>query len=122
MKDSNLSLSKAIICGGRDFSPTLAHLRFLHSIVERLELNLTAVLSGCAKGGDSWGEIWAACNGLDIEFFPANWEKYGKSAGFIRNKEMVEEADMVFAFPGGKGTKHTKDLAKKKGIPVYEIE
>jgi hypothetical protein len=55
------------------------------------------------------------------EIFPADWERYGKRAGPIRNAEMVKAgADVVLAFPlpGGRGTQHTIRLAREAGIPV----
>ena len=50
---------------------------------------------------------------------PADWDKYGKSAGFIRNKEMVDIADAAIIFWDGdsKGTKDTIERVQNKGIP-----
>lgn len=59
--------------------------------------------------------------GFDEIAVPAEWGKYGKSAGFKRNIEMLDmEPEMVLAFQVGRssGTQHTIDQAVKRGIPV----
>lgn len=85
------------------------------------------VAHGAAKGADAFAGNWAQ-RYADVEEvrFPADWEKHGKKAGFLRNQQMIEEfqPNVVLAFsewPITKGTQHTVDLAKKAGIPVYVI-
>jgi hypothetical protein len=82
------------------------------------------VVCGMAKGADSLGERWAKEMGVQVDYFPANWEKYGKSAGYRRNAEMADNATHLVAFWDGqsKGTKHMIDLAKKKGLAVRVIK
>ena len=55
-----------------------------------------------------------------MELFPADWKKYGKSAGYVRNSEMAEVAESLIAFWDGKsrGTKNMIDIAKNKGLKV----
>ena len=84
---------------------------------------ITSVISGAAKGADTLGERWAQENGLSISRKPADWEAYGKRAGYLRNTEMAEEAGsdgLLCAFWDGKskGTKHMIDIAKSKGLTV----
>lgn len=82
--------------------------------------NITCIISGGARGADTLAERLAHDNGLDyIEFLP-DWEKNGKSAGFLRNVDIIQNADMVVAFWDGssKGTKHSISLAKKYGKPL----
>lgn len=78
------------------------------------------LISGGARGVDSIAEsFWKKHNGKTIIFKP-DWDKYGKRAGFLRNELIINEAERVIAFWDGesKGTKHSIDLAIKKGIPV----
>ena len=82
---------------------------------------VTEVVSGTARGVDRLGESWANANQVPIKRFPANWDEYGKSAGYRRNAEMASYADALVALWDGKstGTKHMIDLAGKMGLTVY---
>lgn len=77
--------------------------------------NITEIISGGAIGVDSLAKKYANENNIEIiEFFP-NWKKYGKSAGVIRNKLIIENCDIVIAFWDGlsKGTKSSINIANK---------
>lgn len=76
-----------------------------------------------ASGADWLGYIYAQEHHIPVLKFPANWALYGKSAGFIRNIQMLDEAkpELVVAFPGGAGTAHTVREAKLRKIPVMEV-
>jgi len=80
----------------------------------------TIVVSGGARGVDKTAEQTAKTCGLETKIFPAEWDKYGKSAGFRRNTVMVLAADRIVAFWDGKsaGTKHTIDMAIKYRKPL----
>lgn len=112
---------KVIIAGGRDFN----HLQALCDNCDKILSNQTniEVVSGTAKGADTLGEVYADLRGYDVTKFPADWDKYGKGAGYIRNKEMAEYADALIAFWDGKsrGTKNMIDLARGKGLKVRVI-
>ena len=58
--------------------------------------------------------------GYELQSHPADWDKYGKSAGYRRNKEMAEVADACICFWDGqsKGTKHMIDIATDMGLKV----
>lgn len=77
------------------------------------------IVSGRAKGPDTFGEWWALSHGSPIKFFPADW-KLGPKAGFIRNEQMGDYADALIAFWDGKsgGTKHMIDYMMKLGKPI----
>jgi len=109
---------KLIIAGGRN-APAYEELEELWKYLDAGVI--TEVVSGCAKGADTLGEMWATKNGIPIKKFPADWKKHGKAAGFIRNKEMIDYGDSLLAIWDGKsrGTQHTVSLAEKKGTPYY---
>lgn len=114
-----------IICGGRDFNNYKILESSVNFNISYLKLkNKIKIISGCAPGGDTLGEKYAKQYNYDIIKIPADWKKYGKPAGFIRNSEMIKIASHVIAFWDGqsKGTKHTIDSAIKKGIPVKVVD
>lgn len=84
------------------------------------------IVSGHAKGADSIGEQYARERGLDIDAHPADWKKYGRAAGVMRNKEMAETADALIAFPqegeGNRGTRNMVRLAREKGLRCEVVE
>jgi len=108
---------KIIIAGSRNFNDY----NLLKSSCDNLLTQFTniEIVSGTARGADKLGERYAREKGYSIKQFPANWN-LGKSAGYIRNDEMAQYADMLIAFWDGtsKGTKHMIDLANKRGIKV----
>jgi hypothetical protein len=91
-------------------------IRYVRSLPEN-----AVVVSGGATGVDSIGVSAAEQRGLETVVFPAEWDKYGKSAGFRRNHDIVNAADIVIAFWDGKsrGTKHSMGLARKQNKPLY---
>jgi hypothetical protein len=110
---------KTIIAGCRDFND-------YHALVQKLdhfrkEHEVTEVVSGCASGADACGEAYAKAYDIPIKLFPANWNKHGRAAGPIRNREMAEYADQLFAVWDGKskGTKNMIDTMNKLKKPVY---
>ena len=85
-----------------------------------LKENDIVIISGCASGADAMGQRYAEENGFKVEKYPADWKKYGKGAGPIRNKQMAEVCDYVICFWDGesKGTKSMIDLAAKYNKPI----
>jgi hypothetical protein len=111
---------RVLVTGGRDFSDRLLVERTLNSI--HLNQEITVLIHGAARGADELAGTWAYENHIIESVFPANWSKYGKSAGPIRNKQMLLEGmpDLVVAFPGGRGTANMVQQARNAGIPVME--
>jgi len=112
---------KVIIAGGRDFNNyELLKVRCDNILSKQNEI---IIVSGGAKGADSLGERYANDKGYSLEIYPAEWDKYGKSAGYKRNVLMSENADSLIAFWDGKsrGTKHMIDIATKNGLNVRVI-
>jgi hypothetical protein len=81
----------------------------------------TVVISGTAPGADKLGEQWAKDNSIPVERYPADWNRYGLSAGYRRNEQMVDNAEALVALWDGKsrGTRHMIDIARKKGLKVF---
>lgn len=112
---------RVIIAGGRDFDD-------YELLVERCDHFLSnksnvVIVSDTARGADQLGEKYAEYRGFPVEKFPADWDKYGKSAGYKRNKQMAEHADALIAFWDGKskGTGHMINLAREKNIGVKVV-
>jgi len=110
---------KLIIAGGRDYQLTQSDYDELDKI--HAKDPVTEVVSGRATGADTCGELWAKSRNIPIVPFSANWGRYGKAAGPIRNMEMAQYADAVALFPGGKGTQSMYDEAEKAGIVIYDF-
>jgi len=113
---------KVIIAGGRDFDDyelLEKNLDFLFQNKENV-----VVVSGKASGADSLGERYAKDRGLKIKEFPAEWNKYGKSAGYRRNEQMAQNADALVAFWDGvsRGTKHMIEVAKSNELRIRIVE
>lgn len=115
---------KAIIAGSRD-AIDYSHLLTAINAFNLTGKEITEVVSGTARGADKMGEKWAKENDIPVKRFPANWNKYGKSAGYRRNEEMAEYADYLIALWDfeSRGTKHMVDLARREklGILVFDI-
>jgi hypothetical protein len=81
----------------------------------------TVVISGTARGADKLGEEWAKENGISIERYPAEWDKYGKSAGYIRNELMASKAEALIALWDGesKGTGHMIAIANAFKLKIF---
>jgi len=112
------NMTTAIICGGRNFDDVDYFLDIVSPIHE--EIGLTRIITGGARGADALGEAWRIEAGLDGKVYPADWTKHGRSAGPIRNQEMLdkEQPDLVIGMPGGSGTKHMIDIAERAGVPT----
>jgi len=104
---------KAAIVGSRTFNDYDA----LRESIDSLNIHIDEIISGGAKGADSLAERYARENEIAITIFPAEWKKYGRAAGMIRNRDIIKSADVVIAFWDGesKGTKNSIDLAEKHG-------
>lgn len=126
---------KVLVCGGRSYGWKIENglkvaveheQRNLYRALDKLlravreEQKNLIVIHGAADGADSLSDRWARERQVEIEVYPADWKKYGRSAGYIRNSQMLKEGkpDLILAFPGGAGTKMMVSLSEKEGVPV----
>ncbi len=115
---------RVIIAGCRDFDDyALLKERCNDYLCEKMETHNVIIVSGHASGADALGEMFAEEHGLQCEIHPADWGKYGRSAGPIRNAEMAEVSDALIAFWDGQnpGTRSMIELARKKGLQVAVV-
>ena len=110
---------RVIIAGSREFNDY----QLLCLTMDKLLVNIKVpivVVCGMARGADSLGKRYAEEKGFYVDEHPANWRKFGKAAGYIRNEEMAMNADALVAFWDGKsrGTEHMINLANKHGLMV----
>ncbi len=108
---------RTIIAGSRSIDDPI----LLREAIDHSGFQIKSVVSGTARGVDRLGEAYARDNDLPLKQFPANWDTFGKSAGYRRNAEMADYADALICVWDGvsKGSQHMVDLAKKKGLNVY---
>lgn len=112
---------KVVVCGGRDFF----NYEVVKNVLERCKFKEgTVIISGHANGADKLGERYAKEKGLQLDIHPANWGKYGMSAGPIRNQEMCDICDCVVAFWDGvsRGTKNMINISNKAGRRVLVFD
>lgn len=112
---------RVIIAGGRYFSDYELLKKKCDEFLHDKTSEEIVIISGHASGADSLGERYAQEKGFKIETYPADWKKYGRAAGPIRNEQMANIANALVAFWDGKskGTKSMISLAKKKGLQVF---
>jgi YspA, cpYpsA-related SLOG family len=108
---------RTIIAGSRSINNPM----YLHEALAHLDWEITRVICGNAYGADTLGKQWAMENNIPITFFTPKWDKYGKSAGMIRNAEMAKSAEALIALWDGysKGTGNMIDLARRNNLKVY---
>jgi hypothetical protein len=107
---------KVLVCGDRHW----INKELIYKILEKLPKD-TVIIEGGAKGADLLAKEVAEKLLLEVKEFPAEWGKYSRAAGPLRNREMIKEKpDKVFAFHNNieksKGTKDMLNVAKKQGI------
>lgn len=110
---------KVLVCGSRDWEDWVAiEARLTALPAEHEEVT---ILHGGARGADRCAGAVADLFGFAVRAFPADWEQHGKRAGILRNLQMLDEQpDLVIAFQRNesRGTQHTIDEARRRGIPV----
>lgn len=109
-------MMKILICGSRNWTDREAIFEVIHNHMNAGDI----LIAGAARGADKIAEeIAGEHKGIFVESYPAQWGRFGKRAGYVRNIEMLNQnPDIVYAFPLGKsvGTWHTINEARKRGI------
>lgn len=110
---------KTIIAGSRE-GVLPEHL--LDALLE-VTWQIDEVVCGGARGADELGRAWAKVEGIPCEIFAAEWDKYGKRAGMVRNRQMALYGDALIALWDGtsKGTHNMIAEARARDLPVVII-
>jgi len=109
-----------LICGDRNWTDWKA----IEDFIKPLPKDTTIIHGNCRGADKMAGYVAEKKYGLEVISFPANWEKYGRAAGPIRNKQMIVEGkpDLVVAFHNNilksRGTKDMVTQARRHGIRV----
>jgi len=117
---------KILICGSREFSDYNNFSRRMDEYLSSSDMSQIEIVSGGAKGADSLAQRYAEERQLKFTLFPADWQQYGRSAGYIRNGEMAKYCsgpkNTCVAFWDGKslGTKHMMHTALKERMSVVK--
>lgn len=109
---------RVLVTGGRDYVDRESALASALDF-ERPSL----VIQGGARGADAVAREWCRKTGTPCLTVWALWQQYGKPAGHIRNRVMVDDGKphLVIAAPGGSGTASCVSLAETAGIPVHRL-
>lgn len=101
---------RVAIVGSRDWKDGESIKKYMSSLPKD-----SVIISGGARGVDTFAVLYATELKLNFEVYNASWDIYGKTAGIIRNTEIINNSDKVVAFWNGKskGTKDTIDKAIK---------
>jgi len=108
---------KVIIAGSRTITDYIS----VGKAITNSKFVITEVVCGCAIGVDRIGEAWAIANGIPVKQMPADWNKYGRQAGIIRNIQMAQYADAAIVIWDGKspGSKNMIAEIKKADKPYF---
>ena len=111
---------KLIIAGSRTLEPSV---KDIASYVSKYRIAITEIVSGTAHGVDTAGEYYAEAADQPVKRFYPDWDKYGRAAGPIRNKQMAEYADALLLIWDGKsrGSAIMKSEMEKLNKPIYEV-
>jgi hypothetical protein len=112
---------KVLVCGDRYWNNRILFWVRLTQLPEG-----TVIIHGNAAGADTLAADVAKRHGFEVIAFPADWKRYGRAAGPIRNRQMLDEKpDLVIAFHNNlsksKGTKDCVEEAERRGIDIEII-
>jgi len=108
---------KTIIAGSRSCDS----IESLLQAIREFPFRISTVISGTARGVDTLGEYWARMNDIPVEQYPADWPRFGKRAGYVRNEQMAKVAEGALILWDGfsPGTKHMINICEQTNLPYY---
>jgi hypothetical protein len=111
---------RLLVCGGRDYEDTAAvwaALDHLHGT-----RRIAVLIEGGARGADRLAYQWARERFVPVERYCADWQAFGKSAGFMRNQRMLDDGKPTacVAFPGGRGTADMMRRCRLARVPLWQ--
>ncbi len=114
---------RIVVAGCRDYDNYEEAEAYIDQHIKNIKEKIVVVSGGC-RGADRCGERYAERHGLLTEKYLPNWERYGRAAGPIRNREMVKNCDIILCFRDGKsrGTNSLIRLAKQLKRPIHIMD
>ncbi|MDJ0637171.1 MAG: DUF2493 domain-containing protein [Xenococcaceae cyanobacterium MO_188.B29] len=114
---------KIIVAGSRDFTNYPFLKQKLDFYCQRYSPSQIEIVSGAARGADRLGEKYAQDRNLSLKKFPADWNKYGRGAGYRRNEQMAEYATHAVVFWDGKskGSQHMIQIAQEQNLNLRVV-
>ena len=130
---------RVIIAGSRSIKGRPA-VELINKAIDQSTWDIDEVISGGAIGVDEAAIDWAKENDADYTIMNANWQKWGKAAGYKRNQKMawyakcvekqlvLQDKEVLPQYKGGliavwakgsKGTGHMIDIAREMGLEVF---
>lgn len=105
--------------GGRDSVLSFNQIKEFIRLVEQADV----FVHGCARGADRFAEGLVELNypWIFIKRLYPDWNRYGRIAGFVRNKEIIDSIDLLIAFHGGNGTENCKKQALLWNVTVVDL-
>lgn len=112
-----------VIAGSRSLQNNYKAISVLDTFFKKYKPSEFTAVSGMARGIDIMARDKAIENGFTVLEYPADWERYGKSAGYIRNAEMtkISHCSLILWDGVSRGTKHMIDLCEKEGVATHLI-
>ncbi len=118
LNEKYLGYKRVVVSGSRSITDYF----FIKELLDYYKdtLRPSVIISGNASGVDTLCERYAKENNISLELYPAQWDIYGKQAGFIRNDLMANKSDILFCVWDTKsnGTKHMLDICRKKKLKI----
>ena len=109
-----------------DYERARREIRSFSVVMDRLhaEFGFTEIAEGGARGADTLARNWARTNGVPCSTYRAEWTRFGTSAGWMRNAEMLAKfnPDAAVPFPGGRGTADMVRRAIAANVKIIHIE